>query len=52
MLPHIKYILKEMKAPLLRKLYESLDTLEDLCELVKSAVKEDPPIAMKEGRLQ
>ncbi len=49
MLPHIKYILKEMKAPLLRKLYESLDTLEDLCELVKSAVKEDPPIAMKEG---
>ena len=49
MLPHIKYILQEMKTPLLRELYESLDTLEDLCELIKSAIKEEPPIAMKEG---
>ena len=49
MLPHIKYILREMKTPLLKELYDSLDTLEDLCELVKSAIKEEPPIAMKEG---
>ena len=49
MLPHIKYILREMKTPLLKELYNSLDTLEDLCELVKSAIKEEPPIAMKEG---
>ena len=38
-----------MKTPLLKELYNSLDTLEDLCELVKSAIKEEPPIAMKEG---
>ena len=38
-----------MKTPLLKELYGSLDTLEDLCELVKSAIKEEPPIAMKEG---
>ncbi len=49
MLPHIKYILQEMKSPLLRELYESMDTLEDLCELVKSAIKDEPPIAMREG---
>ncbi len=49
MLPHIKYILQEMKSPLLKELYESLDTLEDLCELVKRAIKDEPPIAMREG---
>ena len=31
MLPHIKYILSEMTSPLLKELYEDLDTLEDLC---------------------
>ncbi len=49
MLPHIKYLLREMKAPLLVELYESLDTLEDLCGLVKSAILDEPPIAMREG---
>lgn len=49
MLPHIRYILSEMKSPLLKELYEELDTLEDLCGLVKSAIKEEPPIAMRDG---
>lgn len=49
MLPHIKYILSEMKSPLLGELYESLDTLEDLCKLICDAIKDEPPIAMKEG---
>lgn len=49
MLPHIRYILSEMKSPLLKELYEELDTLEDLCGLVKSAIKEEPPVAMRDG---
>ncbi len=49
MLPHIKYILSEMKSPLLKEMHEELDTLEDLCELVKKAIKEEPPIAMRDG---
>lgn len=49
MLPHIKYILSEMKSPLLKELYEKLDTLEDLRTLIFRAIKEEPPIAMKEG---
>lgn len=49
MLPHIKYILGEMKSPLLTELYQELDTLEDLCKLVKSAVADEPPLAMREG---
>ncbi len=49
MLPHIKYILGEMKGALLKELYEKLDPLEELCELAGQAVVDDPPIAMKEG---
>ena len=49
MMPHVKCILQDMKSPLSKELYENLDPLEDLCTLVKKAIKEDPPIAMKEG---
>lgn len=49
MLPHIKYILQEMKAPLLHEIYENLDTLEELCDLIQTAIQDDPPLAMKEG---
>lgn len=49
MLPSIKYILGEMQAPLLKELYENLDPMEDLCKLVREAIIEDPPLAMKEG---
>lgn len=49
MLPYIKYILSDMTSPLLVKLHDELDTLTDLCELVQNAIKEEPPLAMKEG---
>lgn len=49
MLPHIRYILEDMQSPLLKKLWEDLDTLEDLCTLISSAICEEPPLAMKEG---
>ena len=38
-----------MQTPLLKELNEELDTLGDLCKLVSDSIKEDPPIAMKEG---
>ena len=49
MLPALLYILQEMKAELLKDL--AVDLLEDLCILVKKAIREDPPIAMKEGNI-
>ena len=49
MLPHIRYILKEMKAPLLQELYGQIDPLEDLCSLVEQSILDEPPLAMKEG---
>lgn len=49
MLPHIRTILGDMKSPLLQKLYDDIDPLEDLCSLVENAIMDDPPMAMKEG---
>ena len=51
MLPALLYILQEMKAELLKDLAVDLDPLEDLCILVKKAIREYPPIAMKEGNI-
>ena len=49
MLPPIKYILEEMQSPLLGGVRDDLDTLEDLCSLIKDAIIDDPPLVMKEG---
>ena len=49
MLPHIKCILNDMKSPLNKRLYEELDPLEDICQLIQSAIREEPPITMREG---
>ena len=49
MLPHIKHLLGEMNAPVLRSVYEDLDPLEDVARLIEDSIVEDPPIAVKEG---
>ena len=49
MLPHIKYILGDLGASLLKDLYKELDPLEDLYQLIEMAIVEEPPLAMKEG---
>ena len=51
MLPHIRYILEEMQSELLKNIHDDMDPLEDLCTLVKDAIREEPPIAMKEGNI-
>ncbi len=51
MLPPIRYILEEMQCELLKNIYNDMDALEDLCSLVQNAIKEEPPIAMKEGNI-
>ncbi len=49
MLPHIKYLLKEMQGGLLQQICEELDPLEDLHQLLEESIMEEPPLAMKEG---
>ena len=51
MLPPIRYLLEEMQSDLLKEIYKDMDSLEDLCSLLKSAIRDEPPIAMKEGNI-
>ena len=49
MLPHIKQLLNNFTSPLLKKIDEQLDGLEDLFALIDQSIAEDPPLAVKEG---
>ena len=49
MLPPIKCILGDMTSELLREVYDEMDTMEELCQLIGRAIVEEPPIAMKDG---
>ena len=49
MLPPICCIMEDLRAPLLEEIKEELDPLEDISALIKEAIAEEPPLAMKEG---
>ncbi len=49
MLPHIKTVLKEFDAKLLKEIDEQIDGLEDLYSLIKNAICDEPPITIREG---
>ena len=49
MLPHIKYLLENFKADLLKEINEEIDPLEDIHTLITSSINEEPPITVKEG---
>lgn len=49
MLPHIKTTLGDFSSDLFREIYEKLDTLDDLTNLVAESITEEPPINLKEG---
>ncbi len=49
MLTPVKNLIKNLDSPLMQKLYDMLDTLEDLKEEIEKAIVDDPPLAQKEG---
>ena len=50
-LPDIKHILATTGAGLLKNIYEGMDTLEDVYEIIEKSIVEDPPIGVKDGGL-
>ncbi len=50
-LPHIKAVLSSAKTKLLKSLYESLDTMEDICSVIDAAIVENPPAIVREGNM-
>ena len=49
MLPHIRLLLKEFESPLLKEIYEDMDALEDVTDLIHRAIIEEPPLSMRDG---
>lgn len=48
-LPKISGLISECNASYLKKIYNEIDTLEDIFNLIDSAVVEDPPFTVREG---
>ena len=49
MLPFIRDILKEFHSAVLKEIYEDMDPLQDLYDLIERAIVEEPPIVTREG---
>lgn len=50
MIPYIRQILQEFEAPILKQIFEDMDPLEDVTDLIKRAITDEPPLAQKDGR--
>ncbi|MGN0505529.1 MAG: DNA mismatch repair protein MutS [Lachnospiraceae bacterium] len=49
MLPHIRFLIKELAAEEWKQIYEDIDTLSDMEQLIDSAIDPEPPLTIKEG---
>lgn len=50
-LPEIKYDLEETGIYLLESICSSIDTLEDIHDMIEAAIVDDPPFSLREGSL-
>ncbi len=49
MIPPIKMLLSELKGELAEEIFEELDELKDIYELLENSIQEEPPITVREG---
>lgn len=50
-LPELKQVLSNSKAPMLANIYENLDELKDIHDLIEKAIIEEPGITITEGNI-
>lgn len=48
-LPALKEILQNTNSAMLKSIYNSIDTLQDVYELINSSIVDEPPFSMREG---
>jgi DNA mismatch repair protein MutS len=48
-LPDLKKVLENTKSDMLKDLYENLDELQDIYELLEKSIVDDPPMTIKDG---
>jgi len=49
MLPHIKFLIQHIDSKLIKDIYNEIDDLSDIYELINSSIEDEPPINVKEG---
>jgi DNA mismatch repair protein MutS len=49
MLPHIKFLIKNIDSQLIQVIHNELDDLSDIYELISTAIEDESPINVKEG---
>ena len=49
MIPYIRQLLSQFQCEELQKVYEEMDDLQDLYQLLEASIVDEPPLAMKEG---
>ena len=50
-IPNLKAVLEKTNSKMLQNLYNDLDELKDVYELIEESIVEEPPISVKEGGL-
>ena len=50
-IPALKTLLADSRSKMLSGIHSQLDTLEDICELIDSAICEEPPFTVREGKM-
>ena len=48
-LPHVRELIGPCQSEMLRSIRDNTDDLSDLCELIESAIVEEPPFSIREG---
>ena len=48
-LPEVKSVLQTTESPMLKDIYENLDELQDIYELIEKSIVDDPPMTVKDG---
>ena len=48
-LPEVKSVLQTTESPMLKDIYDNLDELQDIYELIEKSIVDDPPMTVKDG---
>ncbi len=48
-IPYLKSVLSSVNSKLLKSVYAGLDTMEDICGIIRSAFEDTPPVSVREG---
>ena len=49
MVPAVKTVLKSFEAPLLREIFEGLDELPEIADMLERAIDEEAPVSLRDG---